>query len=835
MKPTNYKNLALAGITAAVLTACSSGGTCGTCAIPVPATGSKLIFVAPSILPSLANTTGINYMGVYNPTTTAISNISYSLGQAVGTGSSVTLDPASAKICANIAAKSSCFLKLSVPESTIAGGAVVTASNSDGTEAATPLAIGVQQVPYGESANANGVGLYFYPKAQYSESGVPFMLATAVVQSPNVGNINSIEIVDESGNLIADQYVTSGNSGVGAAPLTMGSVVEIMLPLPKGVNLSQNYKVRTSYQSAPSTLSTIAEKLGLANKQTQATSNQTTGTQVYTVTTQGNNINLQFTPSQVYLTGKNPVQYGYLYNIGDLTASQIQVSSSSPNVRVTAADQILNGQRVIKVTYELINTTVAPASNIVTVTAQNPAGQTQTSTGNTNQNVSPDVVPTPSPTPTPTPTPSPAPAPGPAPQLSSEVPVDAATNVSLAASISITFDEPMDLTTLIAANFQLQKVSGSSFVTLANPVYSSDGKTVTFVTSSGTANPALVSSSQYKIIIPTPANIKSASGTALNLPSDTYPNGVISTFTTGNVTQCSPEGGGWAGILNSSNNSFTKCLWQTDGSFYNCTGDGTAIGLFSTPSVILFDGVSSLYEANSGSNSLAYYVAASYTSSFAAPSPLYGLTAPAISGAAVAYNIYKGFVFVNTTGGLNICGINTGTGALTGCAAANPTGLSADAYGSGFSSDGTANGIFWVTNKNSNTISACPASSDNPTVITQCNDAGGSKFNQPTAIYATNSYVLVTNSGDNTIVRCDQSSGVLSNCVYTGGNINGPSSIVAGQASASTLYITNLTDNSVTFCKNSNGVLSNCNRMVYPAGTFTAPSGIFVSNTCNSG
>ena len=414
MKLTNYKNLALAGITAAVLTACSSGGTCGSCAVPVPA-GSNLIFVAPSILPSLANTTGINYMGVYNPTNTAINNISYSLGQVVGSGSSVTLDQNSAKTCANIAAKSSCFLKLSVPESTIAGGAVVTASNSDGTEAATPLAIGVQQVPYAESANANGVGLYFYSKAQYSESGVPFMLATAVVQSPNVGNINTIELVDESGDLITGQYVTSGNSGAGAAQLTMGSVVQIVVPLPQGVNLSQNYKVRTSYQSAPSTLSTIAEKLGLANKQVQATSNQTTGSQIYTLTTQGNNINLQFTPNQVYLTGTNPIQYGYLYNIGDLTASQIQVSSSSPNIRVTAADQILNGQRVIKVTYELINTTVAPTSNVVTVTAQNPAGQTETSTGGTNQNVNPLPVPTPSPTPTPTPTPSPTPGPAPAP------------------------------------------------------------------------------------------------------------------------------------------------------------------------------------------------------------------------------------------------------------------------------------------------------------------------------------------------------------------------------------------------------------------------------------
>ena len=43
MKINSHKRVALTGITTAVLTACSSGGTCGTCAIPVPATGSKLI------------------------------------------------------------------------------------------------------------------------------------------------------------------------------------------------------------------------------------------------------------------------------------------------------------------------------------------------------------------------------------------------------------------------------------------------------------------------------------------------------------------------------------------------------------------------------------------------------------------------------------------------------------------------------------------------------------------------------------------------------------------------------------------------------------------------
>jgi len=397
------------------MSACGGGSSCGNCTTPGP-NGGQLIFVAPSILPSLANKSGINYMGVYNPSDVTISGISYSMGQQVGSGNSITLDQTSAVNCASIAAKSSCFLKFSVPESTIAGGTVVTASNSDGSEAATPLAIGVQQVPYTESANANGVGLYFYSKAQYSESGVPFILVTAVVQSPNVGTINTIELVDESGNVISGQVVTSNNSGPGNSPLQMGDVVEISLPLPQGINLTQNIKIQTSYQTLEtSALNSLADKLNLKNQSLKAIINKSTGSTIYSVTTQGNNINLQFTPNQVYLTQQNSIQYGYLYNIGDLTASQIQVSSSSPNVRVTAADEILNGQRVIKVTYELINTSVVPATNLVTVTAQNPSGQTQTSTGGTSQNVNPLPVPTPSPSPAPTPTPTPTPGPPPPP------------------------------------------------------------------------------------------------------------------------------------------------------------------------------------------------------------------------------------------------------------------------------------------------------------------------------------------------------------------------------------------------------------------------------------
>ncbi|AUR50849.1 hypothetical protein [Aquella oligotrophica] len=408
------QNLALAGITAAVLSACG-GGSGGCCTVP-PNGNSQLIFVAPSILPSLANKTGINYMGVYNPSDVAISGIKYSVGQQVGSGNSITMDQASALACANIAAKSSCYLKFSVPESTIAGGTVVSAIDSNGAEAATPLAIGVQQVPYSESANANGVGLYFYPKAQYSESGVPFILVTAVVQSPNVGTINTIELVDESGNVIPNQMVTSNNAGPGSSPLQIGDVVEIELPIPQGVNLTQNIKVQTSYQTlATSAVSSLAERLNLKSEALKATTNSSTSTATYTLTTQGNNINLQLTPNQVYLTQKDSIQYGYLYNIGDLTASQITVTSSSPNVRVTIAEQSLGRQKATKITYELLNGSTIPATNPVTITAQNPSGQIEITTGTTNQNVNPDIVPPPTPTPTPAPTPSPSPIPPPVP------------------------------------------------------------------------------------------------------------------------------------------------------------------------------------------------------------------------------------------------------------------------------------------------------------------------------------------------------------------------------------------------------------------------------------
>lgn len=395
-----------------LLSACGNGGSSNG-GKNTPLVNSQLILTAPSIVPSLPGKIGNNYLVVSNNSSSVINGISYSLGNQVGAGSKLVLDSQSIANCSNIMAYTNCYIKLSVAESAIAGAAIVTASANNVN---TNAAIGIQQVPFNNVANANGVGLYFYNKVQYSQGGFPYILVTAVIQSSKLGNINTVQLVNESGTLISGQFVVSNNSGPDKSILQQGDVVEIALPIPQGVGLSQNMKVQTSYQ----TVSTNnIDKLSHANHSLNgSTTNTSTGTTIYSFTTQGSNINLQLIPNQIFLTATNPSQSGFLYNIGDMTASQIQTGSSSQNVNITNTTTTLNKQEAVAINYQLQNTASTPTINSVFATAQNPSGQVQVNFGQTGQNVSPNVTPTPSPTPTPTPSPSPAPGPSPGPSPS---------------------------------------------------------------------------------------------------------------------------------------------------------------------------------------------------------------------------------------------------------------------------------------------------------------------------------------------------------------------------------------------------------------------------------
>ncbi len=815
----------------ATLVACSSGGSCPP-NLPAQEAG-KLVFVAPSILPSLANKTGINYMGVYNPSKTTINGISYNLGQQVGAGNSITLDSASAKACATIPAQSSCFLKLSVPESTIAGGAVVTASNSSGAEAATPLAIGVQQVPYTESANANGVGLYFYPKAQYGANSVPFILVTAVIQSPNVGNINTIQLVDESGNVIPDQTVISNNSGAGKAALQMGDVVEISLPIPQGINLTQNFKVQTSSQSlVTTTLNSIATKLNL--KSLEASSNGNIGSTTYTLTTQGNNINLQLTPNQVYLTQTNPVQYGYLYNIGDLTASQIEVTSASPNVKVTVADLILNGQRVIKVTYELINTTVAPASNAVLVTAQNPAGQTQTSTGGISQNINPLPVPTPSPTPTPTPTVSPTPGPIPtSPSITlvlanSEITIGEQTTVNVILSVA-----PLSPTTVTfnANNGNVTFANPASCVVPANQVSCSAAVTITGTTA-GTSS-IIASALGYS--------------NSPNISIQVF-NGIFMYFT------------------NTDDNTISRCNLGVNGALSNCTNysNSTFSNLLSSPVGVAIQG-STMLVTNIGGNN----ITSCQIDNTGLPN---NCSTPTTTGANFYQpnfmSISNGNIFISNAisppngvyppapaaylGTVSRCAIDS-NGGLSECANFNTSSLPGANFIYSFGVFATSDYLL-VSNAFSqtgltpaplanpwSTVSKCSLSNG---VISGCTTFGndvtnsdaavqlsGALFNSPNNLTLYNNHILVLNyayagnspSTFGSLTTCSiASNGNFSNCTNSlnnedgSGLLNGPQDLLINN---NFLYIANYNSNEITRCDISiNAQLNNCINIASPTG-----------------
>ena len=409
---TRYSTISYAIALLPLLSACGNGGS-NNGGGNTPVVNSQLILTAPSIVPSLPGKIGNNYLVVSNNSGSAISGINYSLGNQVGAGAKLALDSQSIANCSSIMAYTNCYIKLSVAESAIAGAAIVTASANNVN---TKAAIGIQQVPFNNVANANGVGLYFYNKVQYLQGGLPYILVTAVVQSSKLGNINTIQLVNESGILISGQFAVSNNSGPDKSILQQGDVVEIALPIPQGVELSQNMKVQTSYQTVSAS---NVDKLSHTNHSlNDSATNISTGTALYSFTTQGSNINLQLIPNQIFLTAANPSQSGFLYNIGDMTASQIQTGSSSQNVTITNTATTLNKQDVVAINYQLQNTASTPTINSVFATAQNPSGQVQVNFGQTGQNVNPNVTPTPSPTPTPTPSPSPAPGPSPGPSPS---------------------------------------------------------------------------------------------------------------------------------------------------------------------------------------------------------------------------------------------------------------------------------------------------------------------------------------------------------------------------------------------------------------------------------
>lgn len=391
------------------------------------------------------------------------------------------------------------------------------------------------------------------------------------------------------------------------------------------------------------------------------------------------------------------------------------------------------------------------------------------------------------------------------PVISTVSPVDNSTGVSPTTGISITFDVAMDPATLIPANFELLDASNVP-VTLVSPVVTNGAKTVNFATTAPLTYDAV-----YHVKVPTSANVKSAAGGTLNTSS--YTDNVITTFTVG------PQGSGCGKVtVLNSNNSVTNCeISDSFGTFGSCASRAVA-DLNGATSFMTTPG-SQAYVANTGGNNVLTFDPQNIASTFTPVNFASNVTNP-VSGALIENATY---MIVNGDTTLTSCVYDSTNNILAApCSVmATPSGLPSGIYGTWVPFSKTT---LWFTVPGTNSVKVCPLTSGS---IGACVDSGvGATFNQPKGIftnYGPTTYALITNSGNNTVSRCDSTdSGVLSNCTEMSG-FSTPTSIYVTNTAA---YITNAGDNSVSICSiSASGVLSDCSRMAYG---FTGPKSVVV-------
>lgn len=407
-----------------------------------------------------------------------------------------------------------------------------------------------------------------------------------------------------------------------------------------------------------------------------------------------------------------------------------------------------------------------------------------------------------------------------APTVSATNPINDSTNVPVSTNIVITFSIPMNTSTLIPSNFRLYNPGGSTYVTLINPIYSNSNKTVTFNT-----NTPLSPSTLYQIIIPAPENITSAEGVSLST------GGIISSFTTASAGFLCAQT--W--VLNAGNNSLSACSSDSvSGALVSCTGSNMAVtgAPLNNPTAMIWSGLLLSITNASGSNPLVVIDTVSN------PSPPFTASATGSNTSSpTGLAALNGFGWIaNGDSTLTYCTSAQTGNAWSGCSIATPLNYPATTTSisviSGVLSNSDAAGVLYTANTTSNSISACPIT--NVITIPTCVDAGGSGFNQPTFVggrvvtFGSPYYVLITNKGNNTVLRCtfDNQTFMLSNCTSTGSNFNQPVSIY--ESDNGFAYITNQVDNSITICTDTNGVLTDCNNT---GGDFNAPVATIVG-TC---
>jgi alpha-tubulin suppressor-like RCC1 family protein len=319
-----FRNLVIAALGAAVLSACGGAGSCTTCSSNSTAnTGSldKLSMVAPSSYPAaIAVTVPVV---VTNNGTETINNLNYTIDAASNTtGGTITIQAASAASCRIIAAKASCTLNAEIAASPASHPGSFSIATSQGAAKSGLRAfftssvlsvnvnVGLVQMPTNTSSGADGLTLY-YPSAIVgtATNGITQVIVTAVVTSANAGTFNTIQLVDGNGNPL-NYSVISGSSGTGMTNLAYGSVVSFLVTVPSGSSQVQ-FKAQTAANGTVVSTS--------ANSNTILVTNPATPTGIMSVS-----------PNYFNLTPNNESQIITLSNSGNGAVSSLSFTATSP-------------------------------------------------------------------------------------------------------------------------------------------------------------------------------------------------------------------------------------------------------------------------------------------------------------------------------------------------------------------------------------------------------------------------------------------------------------------------------------------------------------------------
>lgn len=263
-----------------------------------PIESNSLIIIPSRLLPSLvANKTTAQAL-VINTGKDKIENLTYSLTNQKGGASNVLIDQTSANNCQAIESHNSCVINLTVESGSIAGSAILHAANSNESTNSAPF--GVQQVPTNNTTSgADSITLLYIPTMLKLENESNYVMITYIINSDVTPNFNTIELVDGSGNKL-EQTNLSAHTG----SLSSGNSGTILLRIANDTN----FYVKTLLD----TNGTIT--------------NQSTGTQQYTVNLVTNTAIITQLPQTLYLSANSTEQEVLLVNDGNQLLSNLNVS-----------------------------------------------------------------------------------------------------------------------------------------------------------------------------------------------------------------------------------------------------------------------------------------------------------------------------------------------------------------------------------------------------------------------------------------------------------------------------------------------------------------------------